>query len=93
MIPEAHSPNPPSDLGPTNSPATAAPTLIFMIGLIGLLWAASNPILAVAIVMAVGLATIVCRRVLAYLARLMHGHITKLDVPGLGIVELRVTPR
>lgn len=93
MIPEAHSPNAPSDLGPTNSTGTAAPTLGFMLGSIGLLWAASNPTLAIAILTVVSLATIVFRRALASLARSMHGHITKLDVPGFGIVELRVTPR
>ena len=93
MIPEAYFPNAPNDLGPTNSTGTAASTLVFMLGSIGLLWAASNPILAVVILTAVALATVVFRRALALLARAMHGHITRLDVPGFGIVELRVTPR
>ncbi|WP_049924381.1 hypothetical protein [Halopiger djelfimassiliensis] len=67
--------------------------LALVLGMLGLLVAASYPVYAAAFVAALAATAVLVRTGLPALGRRLRGRVTELDVPGFGTVQIRVTAR
>lgn len=79
--------------GPPATGGSIVGVFAIPIVVMALLWAVSYPQLAAAVVGGALVAAALLRLGFAVLARRLEGGLREIDVPGLGTVEFRVTPR
>lgn len=93
MIPPRY-PHPDSTvLHPPSGTATIIGGVAFILATLALLVALSYPVYAAAFVGATGIAAALARLSGPAVGRRLHGRMTELSVPGLGIVQIRITAR